>query len=58
MVLCFFLAIEEALDNTTYQAIEMSTRRKGPHGGVLSPVLWSLVVDEILELLTSPGPGF
>ncbi|XP_049315637.1 uncharacterized protein LOC125779115 [Bactrocera dorsalis] len=35
--------------------IRLSTTRGCPQGGVLSPLLWSLIVDELLELLTSNG---
>ncbi len=35
--------------------IRLGTTRGCPQGGVLSPLLWSLVVDELLELLTNNG---
>lgn len=35
--------------------IQMSTERGCPQGGVLSPLLWSLVVDELLGILTGGG---
>ena len=38
--------------NTTLQGIVDSGF---PQGGVLSPLLWSLVVDELLHLLTDQG---
>ncbi|XP_055850655.1 uncharacterized protein LOC129915201 [Episyrphus balteatus] len=43
----------EATTGVTTQKI--ITTRGCPQGGVLSPLLWSLVVDELLEHLTSLG---
>jgi len=34
---------------------EISTNRRCPQGGVLSPLMWSLVVDELLGSLTGNG---
>lgn len=89
-VLCAFLDIEGAFDNTSYTSIKTALLNRGvdetttnwiesmlisreisaslgdtsivitaskgcPQGGVLSPLLWSLVVDVLLQNLTQLG---
>ncbi len=89
-MLCAFLDIEVAFDNTSHESvtralekrsvtapvrrwiaavlrtrvaetsvgdntIRLGTTRGCPQGGVLSPLLRSFVVDDLLELLTSNG---
>jgi len=34
---------------------QMSTIRRSPKGGVLSPLMWSLVLDELPGILTGNG---
>nr|AMS38365.1 hypothetical protein [Bactrocera tryoni] len=90
VMLCAFLDIEGAFDNTSHRSvaralekrnvaapvrrwieavlrtriaettvgdkrIRLGTTRGCPQGGVLSPLLWSLVVDDLLALLTDNG---
>lgn len=49
--------IQAALMSRTAEAqgISVKTTRGCPQGGVLSPLLWSLVVDELLQILTDEG---
>lgn len=47
------LSTRSAESNVDHKVISVSTTRGCPQGGVLSPLIWSLVVDELLTNLTN-----
>jgi len=49
------LASRRAMATIGRQSSTISTTRGCPQGGVLSPLLWSSLVDELLERLTRRG---
>jgi len=49
------LATRTAETNVGGNHFQISTNRGWPQGGVLSPLIWSLVVDKLLEILTGNG---
>jgi len=49
------LAPRQAMATIGGQSYTVSTTRGWPQGGVLSPLLWSLLVDELLDRLTRRG---
>jgi len=49
------LASRRAIATIRGQSSTVSTTRRCPQGGIISPLLWSLLVDELLERLTRRG---
>lgn len=49
------LATKTAETNVGKSNIQINTNLRYPRGGVLSPSMWSLVVDELLRVLTGNG---
>ncbi|XP_050311838.1 uncharacterized protein LOC126747328 [Anthonomus grandis grandis] len=55
-LLCLTLLATRTAETTVgEQTTGIKTTRGTPQGGVTSPLLWSLVVDELLEILTNLG---
>lgn len=53
--MCELLKSRIAETKVGNKTIKVSTTRGCPQGGVLSPLMWSLVVDELLEKITNCG---
>jgi len=53
--MCQMLATRTAETNVGGNNFQISTSRGCPQGGVLSPLMWSMVVDKLLGILTENG---